>query len=304
MIVASQLLNEYPDLGSLHTAGVEGRGANPTPTSSDADNQAINITGVAFTIGLAFAIILLLHWARSARISTSRLLVALTCLLVVGAIFYTHIRRQCLKHLRHNAVNSISDLSTNVRGFELTSAAALSLIQEVELVSKGYRLSTPLPPISRFDDVKGNRKCARLRKCLQKAYAEVLPAFRDAHASLSALLNEDALERFLDVYDIPYHAIQEATNPHLAKDELDEDNESLKSLRVVGYQYATLRRAVLCSLMSLEADGGKPDFPRWWAAIGQMTSLGAITANWAARLNELLRETERTYTCIQLLCLS
>lgn len=153
--------------------------------------------------------------------------------------------------------------------------------------------STPLPPISRFEDGKGNRKCTRLRKCLQRAYAAVLPALSDAHTSLSALLNEEDLERFLDVYDIPHHAIQEALNPDLAQTEGEDDEESLKSLRLIGYQYTTLRRVVLCSLMSLEADGGKPDFPRWWAAIETMTSLSVTTATWAGKLNELIRETEQ-----------
>ena len=46
--------------------------------------------------------------------------------------------------------------------------------------------------------------------------------------------------------------------------------------------------------MSIEADGGKPDFPRWWAAISTMKSLSIITAKWAEKLNQLLREVERT----------
>jgi len=151
--------------------------------------------------------------------------------------------------------------------------------------------SIPLPPISRFEDVKSNRKCARLRKCLQRSFDTVLPAFREANTSLAALLQEDDLEKYLDVYDIPHHAIQEAVTPDLTPTE--DDTESLKSLRVVSYQYTTLRRVVLCSLMSLEADGGKPDFPRWTAAIEVMESLSAAMAAWAEKLNELLRETER-----------
>lgn len=110
--------------------------------------------------------------------------------------------------------------------------------------------------------------------------------------ALAALLKEDDLEKYLDVYDIPQHAIQEAINPDLTPIE-EDDTESLKSLRVVSYQYTTLRRVVLCSLMSLEADGGKPDFPRWVAASEIMESLSGAMATWAEKLNELLRETER-----------
>jgi hypothetical protein len=153
------------------------------------------------------------------------------------------------------------------------------------------RRSTPLPPISRFDDVKVNRRCAKLRAALNKAYTEALPAFRDATISLKVLLNQDDMEKYLDVYDIPHHAVQEAVSPALISLE-DDDPESLRSLRVVSYQYSTLRRVVCCSLMSLEADGGNTDFARWSAATKIMNSLSTTTATWAQKLSDLLREVE------------
>lgn len=140
VIVASQLLNEYPDLGSLHTAGVEGKTSTAADIHPDLDGQAIDLAGVLITIGVAFAIVLVVKWALGARMSKSKLLFALACLAVTALLFYAHLRRQWLKRLRLQAVTSVSDLTTNVRGFELTSTAVLSLIQEVELVSKGYRL--------------------------------------------------------------------------------------------------------------------------------------------------------------------
>jgi hypothetical protein len=118
-----------------------------------------------------------------------------------------------------------------------------------------------------------------------------LPAFRDATISLKVLLNQDDMEKYLDVYDIPHHAVQEAVNPVFISLE-DDDPESLRSLRVVSYQYSTLRRVVCCSLMSLEADGGNPDFARWSAATKIMNSLSITTATWAQKLSELLREVE------------
>ncbi|KAL1310702.1 hypothetical protein AAFC00_000960 [Neodothiora populina] len=290
-IVASQLLDEYPDLGSLLTTDFPPQQSNSIPLESDLNS--LNLTGVLITIGAALAIVLLIKYTHSARANRTRILSTSACLCVAALVLYAYIRRQSLKSLRCQAVTSISDLTTNVRGLEMTSSAALSLIQEVELVSKGYRLSTPLPPISRFEDAKGDRKCARLRRCLANAYAAVLPAFRDAHTSLATLLNEEDLDRLLDVYDIPHHAIQEATNPELGDAQEVTDGESLKSLRIVGYQYTTLRRTVLCSLMSLGADGGKPDFARWWAAIDIMRSLATVSAKWAQKLNDLLRETEQ-----------
>ena len=92
------------------------------------------------TVAVAFALVLLVNWTRNVRMSKSRSMLVLACVVVVGLLLYTRLRRQWLKHLRQHAVTSISDLTTNIKAFELTSTAALSLIQEVELVSKGYRL--------------------------------------------------------------------------------------------------------------------------------------------------------------------
>lgn len=108
----------------------------------------MNISGVAATAGVAFVLVLLLNWLRGSRLSKSRVLLALVCAAVAAVLFYAYIRRQWLQYLRHQAVDTASSLTTNARGFDITTSAALSLIQEVELVSKGYRLYAPLISLS------------------------------------------------------------------------------------------------------------------------------------------------------------
>lgn len=140
IIVASQLLNEYPDLGSLHTSKLQEQATTGPSGTSDLNNDTVNMNGVLITAGVAFAIALLVQWVRGRHVSKSRILLVLACSAVAGMVFYAHARRQWLKYVRNQAVDSASGLATNIRAFELTSVAALSLIQEVELVSKGYRL--------------------------------------------------------------------------------------------------------------------------------------------------------------------
>lgn len=298
LLVASQLLNEFPELGSLHTTQAESR-PDAAATSQDYRyNQPLTVAGAAVATGLAFAVILLLHWARSTRLPQRKLLVAVACVATFGVLLYVRLRLQGVKHLRQRVITSASDLTANIRGLELTSTAALSLIQEVELVSKGYRLSIPLPPVSRIDDAKGQRKCAKLRRCLKEAYSAVLPAFRDGYKALRMNLDEDAMENFLDVYDIPHHAIQEATDPTLVEAATDDDLESLRSLRQVAYQYTTLRRLVLCCLMSLQPENERAASARWNAAVDTMRSLATTAAVWAEQLNDLLREAEGMFALI------
>jgi hypothetical protein len=143
LIVASQLLNEYPDLGSLHSTQIN---SAPFADKDLPPNTLSNISGVAATAGVAFVLVLLLNWLRGSRLSKSRILLALLCAAVAAVLFYAYIRRQWLQYLRHQAVDTVSSLTTNARGFDITTSAALSLIQEVELVSKGYRLYDECSP--------------------------------------------------------------------------------------------------------------------------------------------------------------
>lgn len=84
-------------------------------------------------------LVCVLHWAKSAP-NKGRILVVLALIAVLGIASYGYLRRQWLKYLRHQAVDAASGLTTNLQAFEVSTTAVLSLVQEVELVSKGYRM--------------------------------------------------------------------------------------------------------------------------------------------------------------------
>lgn len=216
----------------------------------------------------------------------------LTVLAVAALVGYQYGRRQWLKSLRRQAVTAASDLTTNWQSFEASSSSTLSFIQEVELVSKGYRLSTPLPPVSRLEDGGGLRRCGRLRKALHKSYATMIPACIEACTSLRNLIDEDDLEKYFDVYDISGQDAKEAAGLD-ALSVLEDDPESLKSLRVLSFRSGVLRRVTLCSLMALEADGGKPDVQRWKIATEVMRKLNEIVGASAEKLRQILSELEQ-----------
>lgn len=104
-------------------------------------------------------------------------------------------------------------------------------------------------------------------------------------------MEEEDLEKFLDVYDISNPDLQEAS---LSYSESEfEDAETLKALRVLQYRLSTLRRVYLCSLLALEADGAKPDFARWSAVVDSMLVLAAATGEWSEKFNRVLAEEEQ-----------
>jgi len=66
--------------------------------------------------------------------------VLLVLLPVIGAVFYAFAKRQWLKYVRHQAVEAASVLIGNAQGFDSAASASVAFIQEVELVSRGYRM--------------------------------------------------------------------------------------------------------------------------------------------------------------------
>lgn len=292
-IVASQLLNEYLDHGSLAPAAVlaTNLGLNGCSEETGKAKDAANIVGALSAAAVAFAVVYFLDWLRTRRVSRSRAAIVLGAVSIAAFMGYGYLRKQWLESLRHEAVDAATGLTTNWQAFELSSSSALAFVQEVELVSKGYRLSTPLPPASRIEESGAVRRCAKLRAALYKAYAKTIPACIQAHTLLRTLIEADDIDRYFEIYDISYQDADEASGPD-ALGVLEDDGESLKSLRVLSYRAGVLRRVILCSLLALDADGGKLDFARWRAATNIMGELSKAVAGSAERIRLILSEME------------
>lgn len=143
VVIGSQLLSEYPDHGLLRSAVPARQGLQDPDKHNGLQTNAYSLVGTGVSAGLAFFIVCLIQWARNAAsfaMGKSRILIVCALLILAAAVMYAYVRRQWLKYLRTQAVGSASSLTTNMQAFELSSVAALSMIQEVELVSKGYRL--------------------------------------------------------------------------------------------------------------------------------------------------------------------
>ncbi|KAF2806924.1 uncharacterized protein BDZ99DRAFT_393810 [Mytilinidion resinicola] len=293
LIVASQLLSEHTGQSSFRTVAIPNFGPDKQSQAPNFKVGSISLTGAVVTGATAFLLVWLLHWSRSrsSGFSKGRLLLVFLVFAVVATICYAYMRRHWLQYLRQQAVDGASNLITNLQAFDASTASALALIQEVELVSRGYRLSSPLPPITRLEEKGQTRRCHRLRKSLKSAFAATIPLLAEQCATLRQLVEEDDLEKYLDVYDINNPDLQEA---QLGYSELEfEDTETLKALRTYQYRLATLRRLLLCSLLALEADGGKNDFARWRVAIQAIEQVTIPTGEWSDKINHTLGEEEQ-----------
>lgn len=150
--------------------------------------------------------------------------------------------------------------------------------------------STPLPPISRLEDRLQNRRCSRLRKAIRLQLSILLPLYHQACVILKPLAETIDLDKYFDIYDISASDIIEASAGY--SDDEFEDMDSLKVLKLLVIRFHTSRKILLCCLLALDADGGKPDFNRWGAALEQISALAEVSASAEAYLRRVLGEEE------------
>jgi Mysoin-binding motif of peroxisomes len=144
IIVASQLLSEH----AYHGQGVQLAIENEWTSGTVAPHLGgFNLTGAAITATVAFGIVWMLHWVRRAGSKSSasgRAAVAITIFVVLATSVYAYVRRQWLQYLRQQTLVETSSFVAKAQGLDAAISAAVTLIQEVELVSRGYRMYLPL----------------------------------------------------------------------------------------------------------------------------------------------------------------
>jgi vezatin len=145
VIVASRLLDENNAPSYHSAAGV----LTSAPIAEQAPfSTTFGLKGAAVTATTSFSIAWLIHWSRSPNGSgfcPYRIVALLVLLPAVGAIFYAFAKRQWLKYVRYQAIEAAAAFIGNAQGFDSAASASLVFIQEVELVSRGYRMSVRLP---------------------------------------------------------------------------------------------------------------------------------------------------------------
>lgn len=137
IIVASQLLSTHSYLGqAVHTPS-----RDPNVASRRIQRRgASTLAGALVTVCFVFSLVWLMKWVIDGRYGMIRMGIALIVLLGLGFIFQAYMRRQWLHYLRQQALLETSEFVAKAQEFDQIAAAAITLVQEVELVSRGYRM--------------------------------------------------------------------------------------------------------------------------------------------------------------------
>ena len=111
-----------------------------------------------------------------------------------------------------------------------------------------------------------------------------------AYRSLEPHAVELNLGKYCDIYEITQTNIKDA---ELIADVEPSDVEfadTLQDLKSGLQELHVLRKLFLCTLLALDADGGKSDFQRWSSANERMVSLSSMTAEWTSTIDEIIAE--------------
>ncbi|CAH1767199.1 3342_t:CDS:2 [Entrophospora sp. SA101] len=93
---------------------------------------------------------------------------------LISFVSYRYLRRKTMRTLHKLALYYIEVLVYHCQALDLKINKVLIMIQEIELISRGYRLSMPLSPISRIEQHSKNRRCLALRETLYNILKEAL----------------------------------------------------------------------------------------------------------------------------------
>lgn len=142
-IVASQLLSGHAVPGQHHPASSHASGAATNATTNN-DTSLLSFEGFLGSVLGALAVAAVLSWVLGGASSSATwrriaiLAVLFAASTLVGGVY---MRRQSLRKRRQQALLQVTEFVANSHDFDSATGAALSLVQEVELVSRGYRMS-------------------------------------------------------------------------------------------------------------------------------------------------------------------
>jgi Mysoin-binding motif of peroxisomes len=89
----------------------------------------------------------MIHWARGgeqSKPSRGRVIAVVLFFVITATVMYTYARRQWLQYLRRQSIDAATAFVESSQAFDVVASAAITLIQEVEVVSRGYRMQVPI----------------------------------------------------------------------------------------------------------------------------------------------------------------
>ncbi|KAI8378547.1 Mysoin-binding motif of peroxisomes-domain-containing protein [Blakeslea trispora] len=194
-------------------------------------------------------------------------------------------RRACIRQQYQTALSKLQIFTEHSDTFDTKIHRVLITIQEIELVSRGFRLSTPLPPISRIDQNGKQRKCIQLRNALASILRRAFIVYEEGIVDLMDSVNKRNLTTLYDMYNV--HSIASLSAVDYSADGEEPSLEQLKKLAQVMH---LKRRECMVQLLALDAitrehDAVRYDYRSAWKNINEV--LGKLVDETSQFVKEL-----------------
>lgn len=252
----------------------------------------------------------LIEFSKSGKMTAKKsIIVFVVCLCTIMYLF-AHSRRKALRYVRAKAILQAQLFVTNNYKFDQAAGKILGLIQEVELLARGYRpdlasrmdLKQNYVPYSRLEQSgTGLRTAKNLRSALCASFFLVLQAYEDSLVKILPFVDRDSLSRYFDIYELsssqeevglsiegnsvvwlePYNQSRcEYYGPAAA-------NASLSRLRLEFRRVHCLRRSFLCCLLVISTSGvcSDEEFTEWFHVVDELDKTGGLMIHMAGSLS-------------------
>lgn len=130
----------------------------------------------------------------------------------------------------------------------------------------------------------------RLRRALRACFADVIPAYDQTASIVKGFSEQLDLEKYYDIYDISDFDMSDAKQGFQENE--FEDNESLRTLKILAARFHTIRKMFLCALLALDTSGDSSDLLRWTTTVEAVRTLNSATQKAFERLKRLLSDEE------------
>jgi hypothetical protein len=256
VIVASQLLSDEPKAG------------RQIQQDTVSTTSQFSIKAASVTAGISYSIAWLLHLLRRKYSSERPLanswadLLVYTLVCIGGCtILLWQARRQYLRFVREYAGSGLAQAVSQANNFDGVASEALRFIQEVEIVSRGYEISQPLPPVSRLEDNSSLIRCRELRECLGNALTASIVRWVEAHNSIGLFVRDVDLRRYHDIYEVSMQDYSDAVA--FANQTPMDGRGSLRELRFLSRLNLVARKVFLCDMLALRTGSTWRNISQW-----------------------------------------
>ncbi|KAI0409439.1 Mysoin-binding motif of peroxisomes-domain-containing protein [Xylaria palmicola] len=286
-IVQSQLLDNPLTLGyQSSTAPIVSQ------PPAELNFHGLTTSGVMAAAVFGFCLASLARWYSIGGFlpTWKRLLVSAALTVVLLYMVRAYVRREILRNIQRQGLVESASFFTLSRDFDCANSAALNFIMEVELVARGYRLSTPVPPISRLEKNGQDVKCLQLRHAIRTSLAEVIATYYQTAFAIWGFAEQTELLQLQSQYQFTVADVVERF--HLFSNSDAQNGEKLQSLKDTAYLFHDIRKVFLGGLLALHTSGKDADRLRFTTVLEAFKELNIVTKQAYTRVKDVLAEND------------